>query len=250
LLGLNTLWLWVCSTLFVFTTLITDQTSAQDAVKLRHVTVANVFEELGVPTTIQAILFFIVSLFFIAWGIWTLRDKKSDPDSLRSGTRWIFVFIAVPLLIIGGYSLGRHETTRKAQAYFEKMDDIYIPANIQQCFEQIDLMLGEEQIELIKAGTKDDMISYHHGLGTGIRNSFGLWRGPLIGTWFRERGVDHPDNMSGIILDAYWRYLNDKPIEIEDLIRESHEYYKEDDPELYAVKIQMLETACEPKEER
>jgi hypothetical protein len=53
--------------------------------------------------------------------------------------------------------------------------------------------------------------------------------------------------MSGIILAAYWRYLNNAPIEVNDLIRESYEYYKEDDPELYAEKMKMLETAGDPK---
>lgn len=237
-LGLNTLWLWICCRFFTFHSL-----------GLRQITVSSELEQEGISILVQNTLFFTVSLFFIVWGIWTLSNKKADADNpaMKSGLKWVVIFVALPVLVVGSYLLGRNETSKKTQAYLEKLSKKSIPTNLEQCFEQIDLMLSDQEIEQIKAGTEDDMSRYHFKLGMWIRNEFALWRGPLIGSWFRERGVDHPDNMSGIILEAYWRHLNNVPIDVDDLIRKSHEYYKEDDPELYAEKMKMLETAGNPE---
>ncbi len=52
----------------------------------------------------------------------------------------------------------------------------------------------------------------HFELGMWIRNNWGLWRNSELKNYFVDKGIVHPDNMSGIILTSYHRHLNNKPI--------------------------------------
>jgi hypothetical protein len=59
----------------------------------------------------------------------------------------------------------------------------------------------------------------HFGLGMWIRNNWGLWKGSKLKQYFLDKGIRNPDNMSGIILTSYHRYLNNKPIDLEGQIK-------------------------------
>ena len=64
--------------------------------------------------------------------------------------------------------------------------------------------------EAIRSTKKDDLIRYHHGWGTGIRNHYGLWRGnrALIEDACHE--PCHPDTASNRIIEAVWQALQDE----------------------------------------
>jgi hypothetical protein len=58
----------------------------------------------------------------------------------------------------------------------------------------------------------------------GIRNSWGLWRGDSgIAKYLRNLGLNHPDDMSSIILTSFHRYLNRIDIKLDEQIK----YYKD-----------------------
>ena len=90
-----------------------------------------------------------------------------------------------------------------------------IPTNIKEAHLQLDSLLSDEDITKIKnLPDANSTIKYHMGLGMWLRNNWGLWAGSDLYIWFYERGYNHPDNVSGIILQTYWNYLNDKPYQI------------------------------------
>lgn len=92
-----------------------------------------------------------------------------------------------------------------------------IPTNIKEAHLQLDSLLSDEDIVKIKnLPDANSTIKYHMGLGIWLRNNWGLWAGSDLYIWFYERGYNHPDNVSGIILQTYWNYLNDKPYLIND----------------------------------
>jgi hypothetical protein len=66
----------------------------------------------------------------------------------------------------------------------------------------------------------------HRGFGMWIRNNWGLWRNSELKQYFLDKGVVHPDDMSGIILTSYHRYLNKKPIDLEGQIKKYQDIYK------------------------
>ena len=76
---------------------------------------------------------------------------------------------------------------------------------------QLDTLLTQyDRKEMKELSDRFDMIRYHHGLGMYLRNNWGLWKGSRLQNYFSERGVYHPDSMSGIILDYYHDWLNGK----------------------------------------
>ena len=106
----------------------------------------------------------------------------------------------------------------------DTIDGSYIPTDLNDAVNQINKVLAEESKLKIKKMTEEDFIAESHfGIGlTLIRNGWALWSKSRLSKYFNEIGINHPDDMSGIILTSYYRNLNDLPIELEKQI----EFYK------------------------
>jgi hypothetical protein len=52
---------------------------------------------------------------------------------------------------------------------------------------------------------KEDLILFHHGWGTGIRNGFGLWGDNT--NLMTDCRAQHPDDASMVIIEAVWQSL-------------------------------------------
>ena len=73
----------------------------------------------------------------------------------------------------------------------------------------MDKLLPEvDRKEMHALPKRDDMIQYHMGLGMWIRNNWGLWGGSRLQKYFSERGITHPDDMSGLLLNFYYDWLH------------------------------------------
>lgn len=99
----------------------------------------------------------------------------------------------------------------KKRMTMETIDGVYIPKNMGECFIELDKLLPEiDKKEMLALAQRSDMILYHHGLGTWIRNNWGLWAGSRLQKYFTDKGLRHPDDISGVILDYYHDWLNGK----------------------------------------
>lgn len=85
------------------------------------------------------------------------------------------------------------------------------PADVKTAVYTILKTMGEDSKKRVKETPKEKLIMFHHGWGTGIRNSYGLWRGnkSLITSACGE-GC-HPDDASMVIIEGVWEKLNEKP---------------------------------------
>lgn len=60
----------------------------------------------------------------------------------------------------------------------------------------------------------------HHTVGRGIRNDWGLWDiNSDLHKHFKEMGIWHADDMSGIILESVIRTLKEEPIKLDEQIK-------------------------------
>lgn len=87
---------------------------------------------------------------------------------------------------------------------------VYIPENLDDALKELDSMFPEATKKAIRSAPKEDMIVFHHGLGTWLRNNWQLWGGGRLAKYFNSVGIYHPDDISGTIFDAYWSKLNGK----------------------------------------
>lgn len=101
-----------------------------------------------------------------------------------------------------------------------------IPKDLEECFVFLDGVLVAEDKE-VATNDSNFAVLVHHTLGRTLRNDWGLWGNSVLAKWFKEKGIEHADDMSEIILTSYHRYLNSKPIELEEQIKSCQEHWKE-----------------------
>lgn len=90
------------------------------------------------------------------------------------------------------------------------------PKNLTECIQMLDKTLKKEDKEYIKTLTEDEFfMESHFTIGMGIRNEWIRSGNPELVTFFLEKGVKHPDDMSAMILTSYYRYLLEKEIDFE-----------------------------------
>ena len=90
------------------------------------------------------------------------------------------------------------------------------PKNLTECIQMLDKTLKTEDKDYIKTLTEDEFfMESHFTIGMGIRNEWIRSGNPELVTFFLEKGVKHPDDMSAMILTSYYRHLLGKEIDFE-----------------------------------
>jgi len=141
----------------------------------------------------------------------------------------ISLLFAILLFISAGCTKTDNFSPFTVEEVTEEVDEAYIPKDLDDCFAHLKKLLKPEDIVKMRSGTEDDMIQYHHGLGRWMRNNWGLWgEGSRLAKWFNSKGIMHPDDMSGIILDSFWRHLNDKPIKLKEQVKCYQDYWEKE----------------------
>jgi hypothetical protein len=104
---------------------------------------------------------------------------------------------------------------------------VYIPKDLEECFKQIDSFWDDSTKVKVKQWTEDEFsANAHFGFGMWMRNNWQLWGGSRLSKYFNNLGIYHPDDISGIILDSYHRYLTGKEIKLEEQIKFYQDYWK------------------------
>lgn len=101
------------------------------------------------------------------------------------------------------------------------------PTTLEEAFDTIDEITNPEERDFVMNHTLERWQTItHHGWGRWIRNHWGLWteEGPLY-EWFVELGLHHADDMSGIILDSYWKHKHGVPLDIEGQVQHYLDYW-------------------------
>lgn len=132
--------------------------------------------------------------------------------------RFLGIAIFFVLLVSGCSSASRNRLEREpsnpdAKAPGEQRDAKKWPTTCEEAVAWIVRDLDTESKELVRNTSREDLIRFHHGWGTSIRNSFGLWQGnrALFDSCMEgAQGEEfHPDTVSMIIIERVWEALQD-----------------------------------------
>lgn len=134
------------------------------------------------------------------------------------------MIILIMLLLVFPLACFAQDATTQATPKQEQ--GIYIPKDLEECFIELKKMLSSEELEEFKNKEEKDVVSYHHSLGRWIRNNWGLWSESRLVKYFNSIGINHPDDMSGIILDSFYRHLNNKDIRLAEQVKYYQEYWE------------------------
>lgn len=102
----------------------------------------------------------------------------------------------------------------------------YIPENLWNAVVEVDRIMGDTGRNETMTRTEEDMCRYHHGFGTWMRNNWGLWSGSQLVDDFNQLGITHPDDMTGIILVTYWRWMHDLVLDVDGQVKVYQEFWK------------------------
>ena len=105
---------------------------------------------------------------------------------------------------------------------------VYIPKDLADAIATLKKDLDQDSLSRIKGFKTADEFSgvAHFSFGMGLRNSWGLWGGSRLAKWFNSHQIFHPDDMSGVILDALWCDLTDHPFSLEQKAAEYQAYWE------------------------
>jgi hypothetical protein len=120
---------------------------------------------------------------------------------------------------------------QKQESHFVKdtLDGIYIPKDLEDCFSQIDKFWNDSiKNQVKKWKEKEFTAKAHFGFGLWMRNNWKLWGGSRLSKYFNNIGIYHPDDMSGIVLTSYYRYLKGMDIDLETQIKFYQDYWNKE----------------------
>ena len=101
------------------------------------------------------------------------------------------------------------------------------PTTLEETFKYLDLMVGDTMKYNFMILPEDVAVSrLQFPFGMWVRNEWGLWKNSDLKKYFLDKGIGHPDDMSGIIFTSYYRYLNNKPIDLEGQIERNKRIYE------------------------
>ena len=117
-----------------------------------------------------------------------------------------FIIVAL-LLCVSSTAQEKVSSQRDYRYLVDRIDGIYIPKDIDEAIDSLDEIISPEDKRYItdSLSLEDFGARCHHGLGTWIRNNWGLWGGSRLQRYFVDKNVYHPDEMSGEILNAYYK---------------------------------------------
>lgn len=82
------------------------------------------------------------------------------------------------------------------------------PTSLDEAVERLLAALSENEKQLLRSISKEEVIRFHHSWGAGIRNDFGLWSGNRA--LLRSCGETFPDQASLVIMEAVWQRVHDE----------------------------------------
>lgn len=107
--------------------------------------------------------------------------------------------------------LKEQRAERERRMIAERINDVYIPRDLGECFIELDRLLSEiDKNEMRALPKRENMIGYHLGLGMWMRNNWGLWGGSRLYKYFHDKAMTDPEDMSSIVLFYYYDWLTDK----------------------------------------
>lgn len=86
------------------------------------------------------------------------------------------------------------------------MNTTSTPTNLSEIVEDIIKDMSEADKATVVNTAEEDLIQFHHGWGTAIRNRYHLWRNSAL---LKDIGKDHPDEASMVIIKNVWKALQE-----------------------------------------
>lgn len=133
---------------------------------------------------------------------------------------FFFLAIAAPSLAQEGPPSDEKEFEKQYNERIkkDKLNNVYIPKNLDDAMLQLDKIISAESQTKIKAIPEDTVCTLlHNRLGQWMILNWGFYGGSRLSHYLRSAGVTFPDDMADFLILAYHHRLNGKPVSIKEL---------------------------------
>jgi len=136
------------------------------------------------------------------------RKSRSEKNGASRHYRTLILpaVILLALFVTPFHSLAKDKATNSDQIDIRQTKQW--PKTVKEAVAQILSKMSAKDKEIVKNTKKKDLIKFHHGWGTGIRNDMGLWQGNH--DLMKDTKAIHPDDASMVIIEAVWKELQNK----------------------------------------
>ncbi len=124
----------------------------------------------------------------------------------------------------------------------QEQEEKYVPGSLEEAVDFLISKNNEATLEKIRNMTEREFMStVHHGMGTAIRNDWGLWwhgikhledvpkEMPTLIAEMYSYGIVHGDDISGIILTSTYRKIKGVDRDLPGQIKVYHDHWKRND---------------------
>lgn len=110
-----------------------------------------------------------------------------------------------------------------------KLNQDKVPINLEDAIQTLKEGLEPSDIEALKKPTFSPS-QLHFTAGMALRNEWSLWeKDTILVTWFKkEYGLDHADDISGLILDCLYRDVIGEPRQDKALAKRFLDHWKKE----------------------
>jgi len=101
------------------------------------------------------------------------------------------------------------------------LDQDRVPSSLEEALSLLDSALTKEEKEAWRSMTAARMFDLQARIARTLRSDWSLLESDTaLRIYFRELGLDDAEEVSLLIIDAYWRRYNNEAIPVEELVRE------------------------------
>ena len=125
-------------------------------------------------------------------------------------------------LFIGAFVSMSAQTEKEFEANYakriqlEEINGVYIPKDLDDAFSELDRLSDPVGIARFKSAPDSMIEKTHFGLQKWVQLNWGLDDGSRLSHYLKLKGISYPDDMAWIIVLTYHRYLNGKPLMLEE----------------------------------
>lgn len=102
--------------------------------------------------------------------------------------------------------------------------NVYIPADLQEAFEELKDKTEEEALDRFKRADVDEIgRKLFFGLGKWMASNWQFYEGSRFSHYLRDMGITHPDDMKVFLIESFHLHLNNEDLNIEERVEELRE---------------------------
>ena len=140
------------------------------------------------------------------------------------------IFLMLPILLPAQAEKNKDPYQEKYEWRLrqEVLYGTYIPKDVNEVFLELNKKIDQTSKNKFKSMPEGEATSkLFFSLGRWMTHNWGLYEGSRLSKHLQDLGIYHPDDMVRFLILAYHRSLNQKPLEIKELLNMVHKKNEE-----------------------